>query len=205
MNRAIVVTCVLLPSFPGSTAACPDGLDVGEAFALVRSVDGFTERVTRTGQDELTVERWTSAPEADAPAEVVTTYRGGVYPTRRESAGRVVTSEYEALPSITGLLPGRIVSSRFEALEGDAVIASGHEISSTDVFEPTAVRLGECDYEGLTFLTRTTIEGGATIAFERVFVPELGYVVSAVRLDEDDEPISGVVFDRIEAIERDGQ
>jgi len=59
--------------------------------------------------------------------------------------------------------------------------------------------IGDCAYDVWRIHDSLTLDGLAPLRFEKSYAPDLGLVLSSIRLDAQGSPVSGVFFDEIVA------
>ncbi|WP_224816025.1 hypothetical protein [Hasllibacter sp. MH4015] len=176
-------------------SACPNAADLRGGIALIRDEPFYSNVMTTVngGLAEARVMQRGATPEV-----VSTTYSHALTVTRRVGANGVLELVYDDDTAMLDRL------AQIGSWTTGVTLLSGGVQQGTGTFtaryvDTVSLPLGDCTYETWHVRTALALEGRDTILQDRYFAPVLRLSLATVSLDAGGNPVSGVVYDRIEA------
>ncbi len=192
-----LVSCALTTacgSVAYAQATCPSANDLDQGIALIRSEPFYSNVMTLTN-DGLAEAR--VMVRDGEPEEVSSTYSHALTVTGRIGANGTLALVYDDDTSALDRLIELGTWSTSVTLFVDGV-PQNTGVSTATYLGTTELTLGDCVYETWQVRSSLALDGRAPILQDRYFAPSLGLAIGTVSLDGDGNPISGVIFDRIE-------
>mgnify|MGYP006921610234 CR=1 FL=1 len=174
---------------------CPTAADLENGIRLTRNEPFFSilQTATPEGLTEARIMDRGAGPEA-----VSSVYAHPLTVVRRISAGGVLELAYADDTAELNSLPGpRQWHTEVTLLsDGQEINRGTYAVRLSGLGDAT---IGDCSYTVWRINEVMTLDGMAPLAFEKSYAPDLGLVLSSIRLDPEGTPVGGVFFDEITA------
>ena len=198
MMRNVIAAAFVAAALPlaASAETCPTKADVAGGVRLTR-IDPFFSIVQTKTPDGLAEARVTVRNgQKDATSSV---YKHPLTVIRRIGANGTLELRYGADTMILDTLPAiRKWSTTVDLVSNGETINHGNY--SVQILGFGEALIGACSYDVWRIQDSLTLEGPASpLRFEKSYAPDLGLVLSSIRLDAQGVPLSGVFFDEIVA------
>lgn len=178
-----------------SADSCPTNADVANGVRLTR-FDPFFSIVQTQTPDGLAEARVTN--RGGQTEAVSSLYEHPLAVIRRIGANGTLELRYGADTMILDTLPAIREWSTTVSLvsQGETINTGDYTVQVIGFGE---AQIGECAYDVWRIHDSLTLLGSAPLRFEKSYAPDLGLVLSSIRLDAQGAPMSGVFFDEIVA------
>lgn len=176
-------------------AQCPTGIDAADGITMIRNAPFFG--VTNQLLDDNIV-REKRLTNRDGETEHITAfYKFGFIVLTRISETSTLELKYQSdFAELEMMNAGTIWHGTADLLEDGTKIG---DIENTIWVETTeTVTIAKCTFEVIRIRNSTIVNGGDPINFSRLYSPELGFILDAIRMDVNWQPVSQVAFDEIQ-------
>ena len=197
MIQRIIAAALVAAATPLAAGAetCPTNADLETGIRLTRFDPFFSIVQTQTpeGLAEARVTQRGSVPEM-----TTSLYDHPLTVTQRIGANGTLELHYEddtrALNSLNSL---REWSTDVSLVSGGETVNRGEYAAR--IIGIGEAQIGDCNYDVWRVQESLTLDGAAPLQFEKSYAPDLGLVLSSIRLAPDGNPLHGVFFDEIAA------
>lgn len=191
---ALTMALVFSASAAFAQTACPTQADLGQGIALIRAEPFYSNVMNATdrGLSEARVMARGGVAET-----VSSTYSHALTVIERVGANGTLALVYEDdVSALNDLLQIGSWTTNVTLLADGTLQGAG--TFTVRFMDTVAFTLGECGYETWHVRTSLALEGRTPFLQDRYFAPALGLSLGTVTLDANGNPISGVIYDRIE-------
>lgn len=190
-----ILTIAVLAFLPTILAAqCPSGSNSDEGVTLIRN-DPFFGVSNHLQADNILQER--GLKNRDGEVESSTSYyKFGFLILERVGVRETLRLDYHnSFLILENMKPGTRWTSAATLFEDDEVI--GEAEAKVWIEGVETITISDCTYDVIRIRDSLIVDGGAPYNFSRLYSPELGMVVDALRMDENWNPVNSVSFDEI--------
>ncbi|MCF2905023.1 hypothetical protein L0666_08490 [Octadecabacter sp. CECT 8868] len=195
--RSIFAAALVAAATPLAAGAetCPTNADLETGIRLTRFDPFFSVVQTQTpvGLAEARVSQRGAAPESTSSL-----YEHPLTVTQRIGANGTLALLYTDDTTALNSLPSLREWSTTVSLVSDGETINQGAYSARIIGFGEA-QIGACAYDVWRIDESLALDGSAPLRFEKSYAPDLGLVLSSIRLGPDGAPLNGVFFDEIVA------
>lgn len=192
-----VIAAALVAAAPLAAGAdtCPTNADVQNGVRLTRADPFFSIVQTQTPEGLAEARVMQRDGQKDAVSSL---FEHPLAVIRRIGSNGTLELHYGADTMILDTLPSLDKWSTSVSLvsNGETINRGEYSVRLIDV---TQAQVGNCAYDVWRIEDSLALSGSEPLRFEKSYAPDLGLVLSSIRLDAQGDPISGVLFDEIAA------